>query len=532
MRTSTWIGVVLTAWLAWSAVGVFPAAPLEGDGSTIGLIAHQWAERGPAALEEAYRYEMQSGTYLSLMLIDRLLGVDAFTAFSALSAVAAVAFILLAARWIKGLTSLSLPACGLLMMLFQETWTSAFYPNSTVLAGALVMLSFSLLTGARDVRRLIAGGVVFGLACWTRFDAVVLALVVPFLVAPDGPKRVLRQTVVVGTAAAVTALVAMHASGASLPAVMGAYLRHRVMAGSWGLTLRSWLSLFSLVTLFLLVLGARQMARDRQWREAILVLLGFLPAVLLLRTSLTTPKYLLYLTPFAALVAAHGVVLLKQTASRRRWTLAGTAAALFAVQYPLGFQIEYTRGYHPQPHPTLLRFGDIRVDRGPVKEVTAVAGAGATMSTHDAVRLSSGIFFANWTWRHYKLESAQTAEAVADYLACSPSSSVGIWVEEPYEARLLVAHALLRAGYSLHGASLHRSPAWQKNGRQLRVFCGQTGLESAEAYGTSRPLLALVMWNDQLPPSLRNRFPDARRLTKENTGHHVYLLKEVAPSRG
>lgn len=530
MRTTAWIGVVLAAWMAWSAVGAFPVAVMEGDGSAIAVTAHRWAVEGPSALADAYRYEMQSGTYVLLMMLKKAIGIDTLVAFSILSAVAAAAFILVSARWISHLVPLSFPACSLLMMLFQETWTSAFYPNSNILAAALVMLSFNLLRGAEDLRKLVLGGAVFGLACWMRFDAVVLAPAVPLVLPPANARRLLGRTSIVATTAAIVSLLTMAASGAGLAAIAASYQRHQVVAGSWGLMLRSGLSFLTLAAVFLMVLGLRRVVSPEGRRQAALVLIAVLPTLLLVRTSLTTPKYLLYLTPFLALLAAHGVVLLGQLSGQWRRVLAATAAVLLAVQYPLGIQLEYQSGYHPQPYPTLLRFAAIPVQRGPVKQLDVVFGAGATMSTHDSIRLSSGILFANWTWRHHKLQSAKAVDAIVECLRESSAETVGIWIQEPWEVRQMAEYALTRAGYRWAGKGGGAElVVWSKGDREVRILCGEPGLQSAANQGRRTPLLALVMWNNRLP-LLQERFPGARRLTAEDAGHNVYVL--TAPEEG
>lgn len=526
MRTTHGIGVLLAVWLVWSAAGIAPVAVLEGDGTAIAMVAQRWADAGPAALAEAYRFEMQSGTYVVLMLLRRTLGLDTLVAFSILSAVAAAALILLSARWISGRTGVSFPVCGLLLMLLQETWTSAYYPNSTVLAATLVALSLNLLAGTRAPWRLSLGGLVFGAACWVRFDAIVVAAAMPLALSPDDSGKTARQALVVATTAAATALAAMVASGAGLHEVVIFYARHRGAAGSWALTLKSFVAFFSLVVLLLGGLGMWRMAAQRRPREVALALVGVLPVLLLLRSSLTTPKYLLYTAPFLALMAAYGVVAWSEFTGRRRRLFALAAVILFAVQYPLGWRIDGAPGYHPQPYPTLLRLASVEVDRAIGEKFSLVAGAGATISTHDALRLSSGILFANWTWRHYKQESAEAADTIVTAIDRWPEGTVDLWVEEPWEAGQLVEYAMLRAGYRRrHAAAGGLSMIWENDGRRVRLLFGEEGLRQTGNGSQSSPLLAFVMWNDRLPEVLQTRFPRARRLTPQKASMNTYLLR-------
>ncbi len=570
MRTTTWIGILLAVWLAWSALGVHPVAVLEGDGAAIATSAQRWAEQGPEALENAYRYEMQSGTYVVLMLLARVLGVDALVVFGILSAVASAALILFSGRWISMRTGLSFPASGLLVMLLPETWISAYYPNSTVLAAALVVISFNLLAEAGRLRSatvrgteergagpcfwptllatkfangpkkgpdpdrplcgcfrwLLAGGAVFGLACWVRFDAVVVAPAVPLVLAPGDWATKSRQSAIVAVVAAATAVVGMIASGAGLSELAGSYLRHRGAAGSWALTVKSLVAFFPLVVAFLMALGTWRIVAERRGRDAALVLLGVLPLAFLLRSSLTTPKYLLYAAPLVALVAGHGLIALGGSVGARKKVLASAAVVLFAVQYPLGLQIEHVQGYRPTPHPTLLRIASVEIDRSGPERVVLVVGAGATISTHDALRLSSGILFGNGTWHYYKHESAVAAATLIDVVASGSAGTTDLWVEEPWEAGQLVEHALIRAGYRRRFAGPgDLQQTWEHGGRRVRLLCGDEGLRLAASANETRPLAAFVMWNNRLPPTLQQRFPDAERLTGPRASLNVYRLK-------
>lgn len=526
MRTSVWLFVVLVAALAWLSIGVFPLASIEGDGTGIAQGAHHLAEHGLSALEQTYRYEMQAGTYAPLVGADRLFGWDTFRLFSLLSAVSALALVLLSARWISRRTQLPLAACGLLMLLVEETWVSAFYPNSNVVAAAMMMLAWNFWSDARGMRSVLAGGVLFGLACWIRFDVILLAPAVPWVLPRDTWRVITKRTLVAAVAACLTALVAFWLSGARLGAIAGFYIHHEEQVGSWGLVMKSCLAMFSLVTVLLAVLGILRTAKnDRQ--ELVLVAVATVPLVLLLRSSLTTPKYLLYLAPLAGMLMAQGVLLLQSLRGWAKGVLITVAAGLFVVQYLLGLQIEYTDGYHPQAYPTVLRLAELPLKAGSIRRVSLVLGAGATMSTHDSIRLSSGIGFANGSWRHYKQQTARVIDSIASYVQGSRASVIGIYVEEAWEVRQLVEQALIGKGYRLVDTPDDALLSiWRKDDHEVRLFCGARGLQQARALAGTSPILAAIMWNDRLPRDVTAQFASARRLTPGGAGegHGVYLL--------
>jgi hypothetical protein len=144
-----WPAFVLA--MAWVAVGIFPCAPVEGDDMAISVGAHEMAEHGSTEL--AYRYDAQPGIY-ALTALGRLLGLPTHGAFCLLTAASFVAFVLLSALFVARVTGLAVPLCGVLLLLFQETWTSAYFANSNMPSAALI--AGSLLVASRGTGRAVS----------------------------------------------------------------------------------------------------------------------------------------------------------------------------------------------------------------------------------------------------------------------------------------------------------------------------------------------------------------------------------------
>ncbi len=89
---------------------------------------------------------MQSGTYWLTVLFHNLTGADTFTVLSLLSALAAMLFILLSAALLSHITKIPLAICGLVLLLFQEAFTSGYYANSTILAAAFFVAALWVVT--------------------------------------------------------------------------------------------------------------------------------------------------------------------------------------------------------------------------------------------------------------------------------------------------------------------------------------------------------------------------------------------------
>jgi len=147
IRAIGWWPVFVVA-LAWVAVGIIPCAPIEGDDLAISVGAHGLVEYGTTEL--AYRYDAQPGSY-ALIAAGRLAGLQTHRAFCLLTAISFVAFVLLSAAFVAHATRLAFPLCGLVMLLFQEVWTSSYFANSNMPSAALI--AASLFVASRGTGR-------------------------------------------------------------------------------------------------------------------------------------------------------------------------------------------------------------------------------------------------------------------------------------------------------------------------------------------------------------------------------------------
>jgi len=324
VRRSLWLFFALA--LAYTTVGIFPFAPVEGDGLAIAVGANELAAQGTRSL--AYRYDAQSGTYL-MVAAGRLVGLQAFTALSLLTGLSFVVFVLATSMLVARLTGLSAAACGLLLLLFPESYASAYYANSTMPAVALATCGLAAASRGRAGAPIVAGALV-AVAAWIRFDMVLMmpALVVLLWRNLEGRAKRLVVTAVV-VVAVLSSL--MMVSGASPIEILRAFSDHVSAFQSFAKTADNFTAVVTAVAAALIVLGLWQLVAGRRWWQLTVVAMGVAPTICAYGITLSTPKYLLGTLPFMTLLAASGIPWIRH-ATRRRWALP-LLAALFLAQY-------------------------------------------------------------------------------------------------------------------------------------------------------------------------------------------------------
>lgn len=445
--------------------GVYPFAPIEGDGVAIANGTAQMSNPffGPTPL--AYRYEVQAGSYVLTFLLQIMSGLDTFTAFSFLSAICGLVFLVAGSAFVARLTSAPFALCGITALLFQETMTGGYYANSTVVAGAFLMVALYLVVIPPRWYSLVIAACSFAFAVWMRFDAVLLTAVVPLCLFYVQRKKILLRALLFCAVATGLAMVAFFVSGVrSLSPILAAAQEHINLAesGTTGLgipflgtlDLKTYLSFFSLLTLFLIVVGLIVILRGRKWSLLAITGAGILPVLFVLYGRLASPKYLYYLIPFLCIPTALALVQSKVRAKRNSSLLLWVVAGLAVVQYVLGIRAFFrTKSHIEAPYsllrsqPTLAVLGNAHLQLPSVNSLQLVLGAGSFINTSDAGRLSSGIMFAPISWHRQKALLNRELQAVASYLEAARANPIKILTSQ-WEPRHLTLHLLIREGYA------------------------------------------------------------------------------------
>ncbi|MCC6454704.1 MAG: hypothetical protein IT328_07155 [Caldilineaceae bacterium] len=458
-------GLMFTALLTYAMVGTFPIAAVEGDGLGIANGAAQIATIGREATSLAYRYNVQSGTYALTVFLHKLTGVETFTLLSLLSALAAIVFILVSAALLSRMTKFPFASCGLALLLFQEAFTSAYYANSTVIAASFFVTAFWVVTFGDSLFNLLLSGILLGVGSWMRFDLLLVTpAILPLLHQGNWPRTLVR-TAGVAVVTGITALLGLYLSGSGIRQVLASAGSHRASlssttpngtSGSFLLRLlesndlRSHVTFFTALLALLIVIGIIHLVRKRDWRTGGFALLGSVPCYIVYLGVMTTPKYLYYLIPFAALLALSAFSALASLSTKRHLlhrAILLLLGLLFVAQYITGWQFSSSaRPYLHSSFPNVLTLFSTSTPVTGVEEVALVIGAGSSVSTGDGRRLLSGIAFAPLFQWYEKTRINIEVERFNSYLDTHAAAPLHLLTTQ-YGSQQMLLNLLLRRGY-------------------------------------------------------------------------------------
>ncbi|MGO9568770.1 MAG: hypothetical protein ACLP5H_14640 [Desulfomonilaceae bacterium] len=402
---------------AFQLIGILPLTPLNGDSLGIANGVKNYANDGSFAL--GYRYQSQPGTYVLVLLVSESLRIEPHTAFAALTGLCAVVFAILSAIFLSSVLHFPVPLCGLIVVLFPETFASAYFANSTVIAAAIFMVALHLIRQRPDLSNLLASGLLLGCSGWARYDVLLMAPCIAVLLYKHDWKQACSSTTIVAVVSAGMALILTYACGITPFDVLNQARGHYAYIAKLpeSMDFRIHVCFFSVLLMILILLGFLKMVRDRCFAPLALVVVGITPLYIFYYGTMVSPKYLYYGIPFFSIPAVVGLAGILTMPEGKSWFLSVLLAA-FVFQYLLGFRQMH---FDPTKIPTLLEFN---VDPITIRTsdylyeipVSVVVGAGSPVITHHELRLTSGLLSAPFMWHRQKRVVEENCEQLRKYM--------------------------------------------------------------------------------------------------------------------
>lgn len=492
--------------LAYQVIGCFPFVPVEGDGIGIANGATQMLERGLGNCPLAYRYSVQPGTYAIIILFHKIFGLDTFTSFSILSGLASLTFIVIAASFLKRILCCPFPVAGIMLLLFQEAFAEGYYPNSTVLASVFAVLALYQLTLGHRPMILIGAGLCFAMAGWIRFDAIFIAPASLVILSTKELKAGIYRTILLSIITGILLLTLLYLSDSGLGLILKSASKHStsirpgLVLGLGNLNVRSFLSLFSGVVIFLAFTGLIKMVLHKQWRLLALIAVSIAPVLLAYWGKFNSPKYLYYVLPFFSLPVTLGVIW-AWSWPWNKWQVKiwwGAVGILFCIQYIFGLRVSFpTKPYVKEPYPTFYEIISKAIPASSIDHASLVIGAGSVISTEDGYRLSSGIIWSPLLWYNYKTIVNNELELFKPYFRRfldSPSRILTV----TYGAHQLISKMLLENGYNPVGRKIVRDSKfwwteirWRKGEHYLTTANNEIKVKTYDALKVAVDLLGV-----------------------------------------
>jgi hypothetical protein len=449
--------------LAYQAVGFFPIAPLDGDGNgvangiTLILQNKQFGDNWAA-----FSFPIQPGTFAITTLIALLLKTEPLNAYALVTAVSSVLFIIIGGLLVSRLTSISFPICGIILLLFQETLAGGYYGNGNITAAVLAISAVYIAAVMKGKwYELIIIGILSGIGAWIRLDSVIIHLGIFLLILSTAGwswKTALVRYLVVVSIAILVGLSGLYLSGSNISLVLKYLFMHlgtqHPATPDLGIPFlgtpdaKSLLSYFSLLMVFLIILGLFGIIKLRKWFVLGFLSMCILPFFIIYRDQITTAEYMYYLIPFWGIAAVWGIKQVLILRNKRKYLFWGVIVFLFVAQYLIGLRVSFaSKPYIKEPHPTILKIFEINKNIGPINSISIVIGPGTFITTASVGRLSSGLFFSPIYW------SSEKANLNKEINKFTPSivyndERIHYVVADEYHAKQFISYYLLNHNYS------------------------------------------------------------------------------------
>jgi hypothetical protein len=465
--------------------GVFPFAPYQGDSLGIMMGSKRIIETGVfTAHDLSYGFQMQPGAYFWIVLLNSISGLSVLYCYSIISAFFGILFLFLSIIFLQKITHVSFSICGLILLLFQETYSAWYYCNSAVIAGAFMILALNIILRRNSWIHLLIAGICLGLAAWSRADVIILFPVSLFLVYGKTLREKVLKTAVL---AIITLIFTSFLYWTSNLSVLGlisnlsstqkiftfAHNTETSLGVFWSALARSYISFFSVLLVFLIFAGIITMLKNKLWLEIVIFFSPILLFLIILKGNITAPKHLFYFIPFFALPVLINIQYFEKLKKKSRKYLIIVAAALFIFQYVFGLQIFFNS--HPYigknyasvtPNPTYLKILNFKVKRSRVDSVKLVIGGGMKLSTADEMMLSSGILFSPLMWHNLKIQCNEDMDGLEKYINTYSGDSLIIFTTQG--SNVYVNYVLSKSNFELKSYS-EKLNIWEKTGKKAFV---------------------------------------------------------------
>lgn len=416
--------IVLSSTLAlavlYLATGAWPLVPVFGDGIAIANGAEEIKRSGLGPNPLTYWYSQHPGAHAMTAGVSLVTGLDTARSLLLLALLGAVMTVACATTMIARLLPAPWPVALLAVLLFQEASVAGYFGNGTVLASGFGCAALMLLAEPRGPWRDVAAGLAIAAAGVMRLDAVVIVAAAAVLILLGGRHGALQRLVLVGAVAGAALAASLYLLGFA-PDEVAASLAFKEglheSAGDVENTVRSLAAYFSVLCVLLMATGLVALWRDGRKGLLWLVFLGVLPTVLVFQSGIDTPRYLLYILPFVALLTTRGLM--------AAWPPRGLASYAWLAVLGVAFAGQYLLSYATRPADaprgiTVLAALPVSEPAGHVRLVMAPPSLGGRPVIgvgNNGGRLAAGLAMSpRWHSRN-KHQASSRADEIADALS-------------------------------------------------------------------------------------------------------------------
>lgn len=416
--------VLLTLFVLWMCIGIFPLRCYEFDGQEITLGCDVMYREG-WSLPPVYSYEYRMQPLMTVLLVALKHVLPFFTCeqiYCFLSAVFSLVFLLGCISFARHITQASKTWILIAAMLLPEMYAIAMYANTAIPAAACFVWAMVLLSK----ERYWLTGLLLCLAVLFRIDVVTIYPAILPLMIFDGKswKRAIGISAVYGVTVIVVCLFFFWLMNAEALNTFGAYQKWSgIITASERFA--AILGFYSLAYVVLLPLGVGVMVVRKYWKELFLVLFPILLTHYIFASFGNASKHFLYIAPFVIIAGVRALMWLVEVLRHRpvlKWA-AIAGIVLFMV-------VSVRKGNLKMPwiyENPLTKAGVVvpfyETERGDTFYSVGL-GAGYELATGDENMLLTGHLFYSWYIHLYKQMTGEWREEQKAFIDTVPTSNI------------------------------------------------------------------------------------------------------------
>ncbi|MBR5325943.1 MAG: DUF2029 domain-containing protein [Prevotella sp.] len=416
--------VLLTLFVLWMCIGIFPLQCYEFDGQEITLGCDVMYREG-WSLPPVYSYEYRMQPLMTVLLVALKHVLPFFTCeqvYCFLSAVLSLVFLLGCISFARHITRASKTWILIAAMLLPEMYAIAMYANTAIPAAACFIWAMILLSK----ERYWLTGLLLCLAVLFRIDVVTAYPAILPLLIFDGKswKRAIGISAAYGVTVVVVCLFFFWLMNAEALNTFGAYQKWSgIITASERFA--AILGFYSLAYVVLLPLGVGVMAVRKYWKELFLVLLPILLTHYIFASFGNASKHFLYIAPFVIIAGVRALMWLKEVLRHHpvmKWAVI-VAIVLFMV-------VSVRKGNLNMPwiyENPLTKAGVVvpfyETERGDTFYSVGL-GAGYELATGDENMLLTGHLFYSWYIHLYKQMTGEWRKQQKAFIDNVPTSNI------------------------------------------------------------------------------------------------------------
>lgn len=416
--------ILLTLFVLWILVGVFPLQCYETDGQVITLGCDVTYREG-WTLPPLYTYEYRQQPLITILMTALKYVMPFFTCeqiYYVFSVLCSFAFLIGCVEFGRLIIKTSRTRLLVAAMLLPEMYAIAMYSNSAIPAAALMIWALILTFRQKHWQAVL----LLCLATWFRIDIVTVYPVVLPLLYISGKSFKQSFWMAAGYALAIIVV-----------SLSGFWLMNADVLGTVGLY-EKWNNIvtpiqrfyaifgyYSLVYFILLPLGIFAIAKGRRWKELFVVVLPIVVLHAVMAEFGNASKHFLYIAPFVIIAGACALQWLEEKLSNRcvlKWACLVMAILLMTVSVRQQRKnVEWLRANPLNSIGIAVPLTSVEIGE---REVSLALGAGPQIFTGDEYMLATGHFFYSWYVHSIKAQLQDWRRQQKAVLDTIPTSNI------------------------------------------------------------------------------------------------------------